>query len=105
MQGDLSALKVSLARVETSTEKGFNGEIDGFGSVQVDGEVDDAVGAKAEDGEQLEATIVDTVSDKITAGGSEGVVGHAGDVVWWCWCWWWLVAGLMRLVCVGDWKG
>ena len=78
MQSDLSTLEVSLSRVETSTKKAFDSEVDGLRSMEVDGEINDTICAETEDGKEFESAIVDTVSDKVTAGSSEGVGGHGG---------------------------
>jgi len=49
VQGDFSPLEVPLSRIKARTEETFDSEIDGFGSVKVDSEVDDTVSAETED--------------------------------------------------------
>ena len=79
MEGDLPSLEVSLTRVETGSEEALDGEVHGSRGVEVDGEVDDTVGACPEDGEELQTTVVEGVTDERRPRGCKGVVRH---VVW-----------------------
>lgn len=81
VQGNLSPLEVPLAAVEAGTKEAFHSKVDGFRSVKIDGEVNDTVSTEPEDGEELEAAVVDGVADEVTAGGSESVGWHLAV---WC---------------------
>ena len=82
VQGDLSALKVALALVQTLPGETLDSDVllraggVSCASTSVNAKIHNTVGPDAEDGDQLPSPVVDDLTDEVPSGGRE-VVRHS----------------------------